>query len=306
MSLLMLTGRKTRIVLNEDLRLVVQGRDGRSLWESSGSRLPTAVVRQTGGVPRSIQLGAAQEVSLSACADGPYQGQVVHLTGFEDADVGIDLILALDSDGDELLIQAGQTGGADTLVGVNHLYRFEKPVRDGGYLVLPHGSGYLIPADCPDPLPGAGEAGGVIGARWTLPLFGMVRGRDALCAMVETWWDCDVAADHLPGDCSALDFNWAPSLGEFAYPRRQRIRFAENMDHASMAQLYRERARRDGLVRPLEEKADATPLIRRYVENVLFRWPAWNPDEAPAVLADIRRLRAAGLGVNFFYPKWSS
>ncbi|UCG88451.1 MAG: hypothetical protein JSW71_07885, partial [Gemmatimonadota bacterium] len=39
---------------------------------------------------------------------------------------------------------------------------------------------------------------------------------------------------------------------------------------------------------------------------VLFRWPAWNPDEAPAVLADIRRLRAAGLGVNFFYPKWSS
>ena len=39
---------------------------------------------------------------------------------------------------------------------VEQLYRIEKPVSDGGYLVLPHGSGYLIPADCPDELPGQG------------------------------------------------------------------------------------------------------------------------------------------------------
>ena len=306
MSLLMLTGQKIRIVLNEDLRLIAQGRDGRPVWESSGSLPPTAVARQGSGAPRRLPLGAAREVSLSACTEGPYQGQAVRLTGFEGVDMGIDLVLALDPDCDELLIQVSQSGGADTLVGVDHLYRFEKSVTEGGYMVLPHGSGYLIPADCPEPLPGAGEAGGIIGARWTLPLFGMVRGSDSLCAMVETWWDCDVAADHIPGDCSALDFSWVPSLGEFSYPRRQRIRFAEDMDHAGMARVYRERARQDGLVRTLEEKADDTPVIRRYVENVLFRWPAWNPDEAPAVLADIRRLRDAGLGINFFYPKWST
>ena len=306
MSLLTLTGRDVRVDLEEDLRLTVQGRDGRPLWASSRSRLPTAAVRPTGSTPRPVQLRAAQRISLSDCVDSTCRGKTVRMAGFDDADVVVDLLLVLDPDTDELLIQIGQAGGADTFIGVDHLYRFEKPVADGGYMVLPHGSGYLIPADCPDALPGTGEAGGVIGARWSLPLFGMVRDNNTLCVIVETWWDCDVAADHLPGDCSALDFNWVPSLGKLAYPRRQRLRFAENMDHAGMAKLYRERARRDGLVRTLEEKAVDTPSIRRYVENVLFRWPAWNPDEAPAVLADIGRLRAAGLGVNFFYPKWSS
>ena len=306
MSLLTLIGRHTRIVLDDDLRLRVQGRGGRPLWASSRSLLPTALVGPPGGAPRPVQLGSARQISLVNGADGTCQGQTVRMAGLGDTDIVVDLLLALDPDIDELLIQIGQAGGADTLMGVEHLYRFEKPVVEGGYMVLPHGSGYLIPADCPDALPGTGEAGGIIGARWSLPLFGMVRDDDSLCAIVETWWDCDVAADHLPGHCSALDFCWRPSLGELAYPRRQTIRFARDMDHTGMAKHYRERARQDGLVRTLEEKADQTPAIRRYVENVLFRWPAWNPDEAPAVLADIRRLHDAGMPVNFFYPKWSS
>ena len=65
--------------------------------------------------------------------------------------------MVIDADTDELLIQIGQVGGRDTVVSVEHLYRFEKPVADGGYMVLPHGSGYLIPADCPDELPGEGS-----------------------------------------------------------------------------------------------------------------------------------------------------
>jgi len=228
------------------------------------------------------------------------------MEGLGPADVVVELLVALDADVDELLIQISQVGGEDTLVGVDHLYRLERPVADGGYLVLPHGSGYLIPSDCPEALPGEGEAGGIIGARWSLPLFGMMRERGGMCVIAETWWDCDVAAEHVPGDCSTLDFSWRPSLGELAYPRRQRLCFAEDMDHVGMAKLYRERAHRDGVVRTLEEKAEDTPAIRRYAENVLFRWPAWNPREATAVLADIGRLRDAGLGVNFFFPKWSS
>jgi len=127
-----------------------------------------------------------------------------------------------------------------------------------------------------------------------------------MCVIVDTWWDCDAEADHVPGDCSALDFNWLASLGALAYPRRQFIRFCEGMDYAGMAKLYRERARRSGVLRTLLEKAEETPVIRRYVENVLLRWPAWNPDEGDQVRADISRMRGMGFGINFFYPKWSS
>ena len=104
-------------------------------------------------------------------------------------------------------------------------------------MVLPHGSGYLIDADCPDEIPGKGEFGGIIGARWALPMFGMVSGNDGMCVIADTWWDCDVIAEHTPAKHSALAFNWEASLGELAYPRRLLIRFGPGMDYGKMAKL---------------------------------------------------------------------
>ena len=39
---------------------------------------------------------------------------------------------------------------------------------------------------------------------------------------------------------------------------------------------------------------------------MLYRWPAWNPDDGPGVLDDLQALREMGLGIKFFFPKWSS
>lgn len=127
-----------------------------------------------------------------------------------------------------------------------------------------------------------------------------------MCAIVDTWWDCDVEADHSPGDLSALDFNWVGSLGKLSYPRRFVLRFGRGMDYVAMAKLYREYARKQGLLRTLEEKSAETPVIKKYVENILLRWPAWNTEDGPAVLGDIQKLKKMGFGINFFFPKWSS
>ena len=70
-------------------------------------------------------------------------------------------------------------------------------------------------------------------------MFGMVRGNDTLFAIVETWWDCEVFADHVPGDRSSLDFHWLGSLGKLAYPRRLLLRFDGGMDYVAMAKTYR-------------------------------------------------------------------
>ena len=306
MNQLELSGKNVNIQVNENLSLTVLRRDGRLLWESSKTQTPTIMVRANDTEPRTLPLASATNVSVSHFDDGKHRGNIVRLSGFDGFDVVMELILAIDTTSDELLIQVSQVGGRDTVVSVGHLYRFEKSVTDGGYMVLPHGSGYLIPAECPDELPGKGLKGGLIGGRWSMPIFGMVRGDDSMCAIVETWWDCDVEADHLPGDLSALDFNWVGSPGKLSYPRRFVLRFAKGLDYVAMAKVYRKHARKQGLLRTLEEKADETPVIRKYMGNILLRWPAWNTEDGPAVLADIRRLQKMGFGINFFFPKWSS
>jgi hypothetical protein len=306
MNRLKLSGKNIKVMVNSDISLSVLRRDGRLLWESSEVATPVIVVRTGNAEPRRLALASAADISVLAFDDGKYHGQTLRLTGFGNVEVVLELSLAVDTGTDELLIQVAQTGGSDTVINIEHFYRFEKAVRDGGYMVLPHGSGYLIPAECPDELPGKGPADGMIGAHWTLPMFGMVRGKDTLLVIVETWWDCEVGAEHIPGDRSILDFNWVASLGKLSYPRRFILRFDEGMDYVSMAKFYRDYSKKQGLLRTLEEKATQTPMIRRYTENILLRWPVWNIQDGPAVLADIRRLQQMGLGINFFFPKWAS
>ncbi|MFQ6042844.1 MAG: hypothetical protein ACE5PV_18455 [Candidatus Poribacteria bacterium] len=306
MNSLELSGKNIKARLNKNLSMTVLRSDGSVLWESSKTHTPTIVVRANNTSSRALSLASAKKVSISHFDDGKYRGHTVRLSGFGGIDVVLELSFAIDAYVDEFLIQAAQVGGIDAVESVSHLYRFEKPVTDGGYMILPHGSGYLVPAECPDELPGKGLRGGLIGGRWSMPLFGMVRGDNAMCIIVETWWDCDVTADHLPGDLSALDFNWIGSLGKLTYPRRFVLRFAQGMDYVAMAKLYREYAQKQGLLRTIEEKAAETPVIRQYIENILLRWAAWNSEDGPTVLSDIRRLQKMGFGINFFFPKWSS
>ena len=305
--------------VNEDLSLAVRRRDGRMLWATSSTQPPTLTVRWGNDTPRQLPLAQAQ-AEFTPFDDGTHHGRTVRLSGFAGTDVVLDLTFAvgkadpvLDGHGreaapamDELLIEAAQVGGRDVVVSLDDLYRIEKPVSAGGYLVLPHGSGYLIPADCPDELPGQGHMGGFIGARWTLPLFGIVRGEDTLCVLVDTWWDCEVEADHVPGEQSSLAFHWRGSLGKLAYRRRFRVQFATGLDYVGMAKIYREHARREGLLRTLEAKVAENPRLQNDLDAVLYRWPAWNPDDGPGVLDDLQALRELGFAIKFFFPKWSS
>lgn len=299
-----LQGRGVRVAIDDALRLTVSAPDGEPLWESSRRQPPTVCIAGESGASGRFDLAAARERSVHPFADGRYRGQRITLSGYPGADVALELVVALDAEDDELLIGIEQTGGEDAVQRVEHLYRFERPVAQGGCLVLPHGSGYLVPADCPDALPGRGPEPIQVGGRWSLPIFGLTRDGAGLCATVDTWWDAEVRAHHLPGDRSILDFSWADELGTLAYPRRLLVHFARDLDYVAMAKRYRAAARRQGLVRTLEEKADESPRIREYASNVLFRWTEWNGADAERVLGDLRRLREHGIGANLFYPKW--
>lgn len=149
-----------QVGVKEDLSLIIRQRDGRVLWETSKTHPPILVVRCRDAEPHQSPLANAN-AEISVFDDEKYRGHRVILSGFEGVDICLELIFAIDTTTDELLVQAAQIRGSDTVMGLEHLYRFEKPVFDGGYMVLPHGPGYLIPAECPDKLPARGHK------RWT-------------------------------------------------------------------------------------------------------------------------------------------
>ena len=296
-----LRGRDIAVRVTDELSIDVIDGDDAVIWSSSRQHLP----RVTLANGQVFSLHDAEARDVSDFTEAGFVGHRVNLVKFGDADVEIDLVLALD-DTDTLLVQIEQSGGKDAVRQIDHLYRIEKPTSQGGYMVLPHGSGYLIHADCADELPGERDDTDLIGTRWTLPMFGMVRDDHAMCVIVEDWWDCEVKVEHRPGRFSALEFNWWPSLGRLAYRRRMLVQFARDMDHVGMAKAYRAYARTQGLVRTLEEKAEQTPILRRYFDSILVRWHTGREKDRDRVMADLRRFREMGFNLIFFYPKWAS
>ena len=292
------------IEVDSDLGLVIRGRNGHLLWRTSERLKPefSVVSADSPDNVHRLPFAASAHHVISTFTGGRYHGYRIQLRSFPSFDLELGLLLAVDPTKDELLLEIEQDGGRDRVKQVSHFYRIEKPTSDGGYMVLPHGCGYLIPARMAEQLAGDG----IIGYRYTLPLFGMVKDRHAFYQIIDTYWDCDVGVEHVPGEHSSIDLNWLPSLGELRYRRRFLWRFADNVGYVEMAKAYRSYARAQGLVHTLEEKSKELPTIRRYVAGIEYRWPSWNAADEQDVLSDIRRFTEHRLNVNFFFPKWSS
>ncbi|MFM1550455.1 MAG: hypothetical protein ACKJSG_13715 [Lentisphaeria bacterium] len=293
-----LTGNSFTVEVRRDLGLEVRDCSDQVVWNSSAGT-PPCIVLADGS---RLGLGAADQRESCDFEQDGFCGTRITLKEYPGYDAVLELIVAIAADEDTLLVQVEQVDGTP-IREVEHLYRFEKPVADGGYLVVPCGSGYLIPADCADALPGIRNFNHYIGGGWSMPWFGIVRGADAVCVTVEDWWDCKVTAGHEPGIHSSLDFRWAASLGNLAYPRRQLIHFAKDLDYTGMAKRYREHARKQGLVRSLEDKAKETPTVARYVDSLLVRWNRWDPEHKEQATADLERFRELGFDVMYFFPK---
>ncbi len=303
---LLIRGRRFSVRVRNDLGLEILNRDGGVVWETSRKKKPQMTV--VSSPPKrevSVELEQAERRVSEPYAEGDRAGYRVVLSSFPGTDVRIELLLAMEDD--ELLVQVAQKDGEDRLRGIDHLYCLEKPTSEGGYLLLPHGSGYLIPADLTEELPASiSPQGNLVWGRYSLPLFALVKDRYSLYTIVESFWDCSVDSTHLPGQVSSLDFNWLPSLGKIGYPRRFLMRFAEDLDYVGIAKAYRKYVQGRGRFRTLREKQQLTPSLKRYIQGFEYRWIYWQPDREAQVLNDIRDFQKEGLKVNFFFPKWSS
>ena len=120
-----LTGSRIRVRLDDELRIFVEGTDGRPLWESSRGR-PPRLVAETGRGRFESRLADAAGVTAEPWEEERFRGQQLRLSGYEGADLAVGLFLGVDGDAGELLVQVEQLGGSDAVSAVRDLYRIEK------------------------------------------------------------------------------------------------------------------------------------------------------------------------------------
>jgi hypothetical protein len=290
------------VSIREDLTLRIQQDSGGTTWESARSSPPTVVVRKEKGArkePLPIPLKDAADRKAVDFNDGTHQGYCIRMKSFPGVDIEVELTLALNERG-ELLAQIAQTGGSDTIQRVSGLYDWAvKPAADT-YVVVPRGSGYLIRSDSPHPV----TLTGFIGAAYSLPMCGMVRGNATFYQIVETWWDAHLAVAHAPNRNTTVSLDWEASLGKLGYPRRVLFRFANNLDYVGMAKAYRQYLIQRNELTTLRQQAEKTPALKAFLTGIEYRWVGWEPAEYAQVVDNIRHFKEAGLPVSFFFPKW--
>ena len=297
-ALLTLTGAHVDVTVRDDLGLSVVHRGDGTTWHTSSSDLPALYVPD-GEAP--IPLAAATSRRLRSYDDEAYQGSTIELTGFGDTDVSVELDLALHAQEDELLVQIAQTAGKTRVKSVTGLYYFEAPLHEQSYQVVPIGSGHLL-----GPQDGKFKRDWLIGARYSMPIFGLVQGGAYLCAVVDdTWWDTAALIDHDPKNGrTGFSFRHKASRGSLRYPRRFLVRFASG-GYVDMAKAYRRRLQQRGRLETLVRKAVHRPKVERYMQGVEYRWTQWQSDDDPqAMVRDVRELVRRGLKVNIYFPKW--
>ena len=301
---LTVSGPTAAVGVDQDLRLHVYQDDPADLtWQSSASSKPTAIVRRAGSDdPVVVPLGdSADRKSSEYHDDGGHHGRRARLSGLPGVDVELELIYGID-DECELLLQVEQTGGKDTVQRITGLYDWRLTPASDAYMMVPRGSGYLIRADQPD----AAEVEGFFGTAHSMPLFGIVRGDKSQYQIVDTWWDARLTVRHTPGQGTVLSLDWEASLGALSYARRVFIRFGRNVDHVGMAKGYRKFLIGRGEFKTLKERAEALPVLAKYLNGVEYRWTYWpeTQDQIEQLSANIRGFQDAQLPILFFYPKW--
>ena len=291
------------IGVGKDLALSVHRGPGAAVWKTVQSSTPAVGVQIVGPdgkeTATNIPMGKAADRKVEDYDDGLYKGHRIRLRELPDIDVEVELVLALASNG-ELLVQIEQVGGKNSVQRVAGLYDWKIESAADSYMVVPHGSGYIIRSDSTK----AVRLNGFVGAAYSLPMFGIVAGKQTCYQIVDTWWDAHVAVVHTPGQGTLLSLDWEASLGKLRYPRRVLFRFAENLDHVGMAKAYRRYLIERGEFSTLTQRAEKTPALKKFLAGIEYRVTGWNPQQQEQALDNIRHFQEASLPVSFFYPKW--
>jgi hypothetical protein len=146
---------------------------------------------------------------------------------------------------------------------------------DSAALVLPRGAGIMVDGSATrsgytwENLIYSGGQNG-----WSMPIWGITRGNDTLCAYARTPYDCYLIAELNHGTTAAYSA-WPSMLfdgNRLKYTRRVDYT-VEDGDYGALARWYRSELQADGRYRTLEEKAEGHPQVHDLAGAVVSQMP---------------------------------
>lgn len=199
----------------------------------------------------------------------------MHITGIDRIDGGLRVRAELpDVEGSELSLtwDAALSGGALSLrlhavggLGPGQMVELAWPEGlvsadsgEEGYLVLPIRTGQLL-AFGSATMPAAHED--LIYGGLKMPLFGAVKGRGGVAAIVRTPYDCRLRTEANIEGRYGVSPLWIIEEGRLNYARELKLVFLADASHVEIAKTYREEIIAQGRFVSLREKAGASPLV---------------------------------------------
>lgn len=156
----------------------------------------------------------------------------------------------------------------------------------GMYLVVPMNEGISYPVD--DRSIGETKLVAYGGHGICMGFWGATDGQAGYMGILETPDDAAIRMRRVD-DLLCIGPEWESQKGQWGYERRVRYVFFDKGGHVAMAKRYREHAKRQGLLKTLEEKRRKNPNVDRLIgaANIWF----WERDP----LAMVKEMQAAGI-----------
>ena len=239
-------------ISDEDGRILVHDKATDTRWTQASSRV---IVRKSGDRLRWHRLQAIRTERLDdrLRVQAQVEGTNLALTW--------DAVLAENGVTLQLLALDGLAPGeALDLAWPHGLIAGEQ--EDAGYLALPIRAGQLLPFN-PTTKPDVHED--MIYAGLKMALFGAVKGRAAVAAIVRTPYDCRLRTEANIGGRYTASPMWVVEEGRLNYLRELQLVFLADASYVEIAKTYRQEMIARGRFVSLRRKCEASP----YVEPLL-------------------------------------
>lgn len=132
--------------------------------------------------------------------------------------------------------------------------------QEEGYLVAPIRAGQLVEFDA-HRKPDAAEP--LVYGQLKMALFGAVKGRGAVAAILWTPYDCRLRIEANIEQRYAVSPVWIIEEGRLNYPRELLLVFPDDGTYVGIAKAYREEMMRQGRFVSLRQKAEQSPLVEQ-------------------------------------------
>ncbi len=257
-------GQKHTVTINtSDLSFSV--RDSATLWRFTHPDTSDLEIQVSEKIFH-LKLSEAKHKSVTELSTGYKTGVKIELRGYKDfPDAAMNILLSLDGSDEDLTceIVPFETGN----------FRIKRCGYPGmimpgesDFSLLPVMQGMLLPDKWPKNISlWNQEYWNCYSKGMNLPIWGHIRGKSAILALIETPFDAGYRFKHPAGGPTEIGAEWYHSLGKLGYNRIIRFCLIRNGNYVEIAKRYRNYLISNGQFVSLKEKITRSPVLENLI-----------------------------------------